>query len=798
MTATASCTPTAVGDIMGQGPPVVLTGKTMTCTETASDPRVSGTSTIVTAGQTWGEGSPAAGTGWGDFTLTGPEGAWTGRSYDIASSSGVVQTMTVAVGDGPYVGWTYARSATTAADGTVVITGILMTGGPPPGFPVTRMFTTPDADLGPVPAVGEVAAALTGTLALGKGKGKPTAETVGPAGGTITISRQGDPLAGLTITVPPGSYASDTTFAISSRPIKGHSFGPLINPASPLVTIEAGDAYADGLVTVRIPATIPEGSFGMGFFYDQATGGLEGMPLVAEDPTGVTVATRHFSSFFVSVIELAALPPTVDSGFRPGVDDWQFTNYGSYIEPDGHCSGQVVSAMWYYIERQRSLGASHLHGLYDNNGDVATPDLWEDDSHGYRLASMVQHDTDWDRLMVSLLYEARTLPDWMHRAALRYAMAVSGEPQLVSIYQPGGGHAIVAYRVTRDFIQVADPNYPGKHRAIRWDEAEQDLRPYFSGANAAEIATSGPSSYPVILWFAKTAGIDWDQVGQRWAEFDAGTIGDGTFPGQLIEAQASDGSWVPLTDGFETTEPVLLARLRLPGAAWFRMDFYAGTSSDPMARDGQYGSDRFGPVRVALRPGANPFGIHIESFLGALGVQLSYVDFVRLSVISAAPPTGKLYTLRLRFDEACDTSAGPYDGLSRVNTLPVRIDGTSAVVDWMVDWETKHIRASGQGTYDPGTGALSIPDISVDFTRDRETETGEPANGTELLSVAIQGTILDDPARDGERSPLQATGSVEVDYPALYPSKTPPDVDRRCSATVTEAELREGWVDHDL
>jgi len=38
----------------------------------------------------------------------------------------------------------------------------------------------------------------------------------------------------------------------------------------------------------------------------------------------------------------------IDSGFRPGIDDWEFTNYGSYITPDGECEGQSLTALWYY------------------------------------------------------------------------------------------------------------------------------------------------------------------------------------------------------------------------------------------------------------------------------------------------------------------------------------------------------------------------------------------------------------------------------------------------------------------
>ena len=51
-----------------------------------------------------------------------------------------------------------------------------------------------------------------------------------------------------------------------------------------------------------------------------------------------------------------------------------------------------MSAMWYYVVQPYGNGLT-LHERYDNNGDdPATPDLWMDDSLGYRFASTTQKD----------------------------------------------------------------------------------------------------------------------------------------------------------------------------------------------------------------------------------------------------------------------------------------------------------------------------------------------------------------------------------------------------------------------
>ena len=44
-------------------------------------------------------------------------------------------------------------------------------------------------------------------------------------------------------------------------------------------------------------------------------------------------------------------PPAPES-----IDGWQIPNDGSFIEPPGYCSGASTSAMWYYLERNRSAG----------------------------------------------------------------------------------------------------------------------------------------------------------------------------------------------------------------------------------------------------------------------------------------------------------------------------------------------------------------------------------------------------------------------------------------------------------
>ena len=379
-------------------------------------------------------------------------------------------------------------------------------------------------------------------------------QVVGASGGRVKVEKPGDPLDGFEIQIPAGAYSSDRQFNISSAPISGHDFGEYFQPLSPLITIENGGEYSNGLMTVRIPVEIPPDYFAMAFYYDEETGSLEGIPFVSADETSVTVATRHFSNLTVSGIENAVLDALleagIDSGFRPGADDWQFTNYGSYIAPGGHCAGQSLTALWYYCERPDGVDP-FLWGLYDKNGkEPATPDLWADDSYGYRFASTVHEDINWSSFENDFMFELRGASDELAFKAFAYGMQLTGEPQEVGIYSSaGGGHDMICYRVDRGNLYIADPNYPGNtERRIEYSNGS--FKPYNSGANAAEIEAGNGKAYETIQYCAKTATIDWARIAARWNEFKAGTIGNDRFPAYQIVVVDDENNAEPLVDGY--------------------------------------------------------------------------------------------------------------------------------------------------------------------------------------------------------------------------------------------------------
>jgi hypothetical protein len=89
----------------------------------------------------------------------------------------------------------------------------------------------------------------------------------------------------------------------------------------------------------------------MGSYHDPSSKKLEGMATVSQDADSLTVATRHFSSFLLSAIDKTLLKKDLDTSFRPGIDDWQSPNYGSYGDDSPYTVTVTGTTMtWQSIE----------------------------------------------------------------------------------------------------------------------------------------------------------------------------------------------------------------------------------------------------------------------------------------------------------------------------------------------------------------------------------------------------------------------------------------------------------------
>ena len=366
--------------------------------------------------------------------------------------------------------------------------------------------------------------------------------TISAGGGTVMVSDPGSAISGLVFTAPAGAYPAGQQVTISSAPITGNTFGNYCTPATPMISINAGDAYAEEIVTVKIPVTIPEGHFAMAFYYDEANQKLEGIPTEDRDSTSVTIATRHFSKVFVSVIPLPTLDSIrkADSGYRPGVDDWEFTNIGSEIARNGHCAGQAVTSMWYYTEQRLKNNAPPLSGRFDNNGRGKTPLFERDNTRGYRFASIIHATTKQNQYFRNITSIISNVSDYATLQEFKYSILLTGEPQFVGIRAPGSGHAIVCYEVADNHLYVADPNYPGKERLITLNENTNRFDPYSSGADALEIGQGRGMLYYNISYIAKSAMFSWPKIAAYYKDVESGSIGFSEWWPYRIDVYSND------------------------------------------------------------------------------------------------------------------------------------------------------------------------------------------------------------------------------------------------------------------
>lgn len=480
---------------------------------------------------------------------------------------------------------------------------------------------------------GDVAAGVDGDLRLGE-QHVALDGTVGAAGTTATVDRGA--LDGLRIDVPAGAFTSTTPLDVSYRDISTTTYGDAIDPVTPLIEVDTGGAPAAEVMTVQIPVNVPEGSFAMGFFYDD--GRLEAMPLVQASRYLVTVATEHFSSFFVSAIEYALLPDDVGTGFRVQEDNWRFTNYGTYAEPGGICAGMSLTAMWYFLERKAAEGP--LWTRWDDNGAQDTPTFWYDDAWAQRWATDV-HRSYGARWLATNHWVADQAVrfDRLQYDAFRYAMYVTGEPQYIAMYAAGGGsHAMVVYAQTPGSLWVADPNYPKDLREIKYNQSTHDLLPYSSGPNAQAIATGREKSYGWFLFAAKSALVPWDEVGSLYQSMTSGAAGNAIFPTYDVQVrvQLEDGTPFvePLSSGYLTSLPKLDVGIRAPFDAM--VYFFDGTSDTPFAQFEVNNTTSFASVPLGI--GANELGIGVMGGPNSPSPNL-FVDFRRLTLHRAEAVT---------------------------------------------------------------------------------------------------------------------------------------------------------------
>lgn len=351
-------------------------------------------------------------------------------------------------------------------------------------------------------------------------------------GRTIKIGSAGTELSLENLELKQNTEGNRTSkVSIVAKEITGHTFGGSINPVSHLISVSVSGEKEneDGLYLLKIPlkSTLSKDEFAMAFYYNENTGLLEGIPMIAAEATSITIATRHFSSLFVSAIKKTHLPDNLETGFKPERDGWSFVNYGTAYNPGGICGGMSLTAMFAYLNK-----GGNLVQTADNEGlDFKTPEFWQDDSYGIIYSDFGQDE--YSRIFRSWKSDLwlKGISDEMTYRSFTYSMMVTGEPQLVRIDKDGGAHAMVVYAIREKQLMVYDPNYPkNAERIINFKSSTTGtFEPYNSAQNAAEIEAGRGMSFPYITYAAKTAVADWSMLEKGWVAYKGKTLYQNDF-----------------------------------------------------------------------------------------------------------------------------------------------------------------------------------------------------------------------------------------------------------------------------
>lgn len=394
-------------------------------------------------------------------------------------------------------------------------------------------------------------------LVLGTPETLARSITVSGAGGTVTVLKTGHALHTMALVVPEGAFPGGASFTITATPIAGHTFGTLLRPLTPLIGIDDGGQSVDvGVMRLTIPLANPTEEQVLAFSYNRQTGMVEPLSTLAVTNAALTVALTQCTSpvqlkatvtdtagieLFIAAVDAAQLPDALTTGFRPGVDSWQFPNRGSYVTPGGQCVGWSTTALYDFLARKNGVP---LYGRYDNGDGPGwtTPGFWQDDTRAYRLTAAAQRMEDgrWATYLQALPSAAGAELDRLNLLACRCALYFTGEPQLLVLADPSGlGHMVVVYRADAGMLWLADPVYPaGADRVI--------------AVGAAGFGSY--DNYTEMHFLSRSTMIDWSRIRDLWQAFDQGIAGIDLFPRNRLEWLNDDGRWEEVIGAVTTTQ----------------------------------------------------------------------------------------------------------------------------------------------------------------------------------------------------------------------------------------------------
>lgn len=390
-------------------------------------------------------------------------------------------------------------------------------------------------------------------------------QTLASSGGTLTVSAPGASIDGMTIRVSPGSFPASQTVGISYNPITTFAAPAGATVISPVLTIRTSDGgVAKRPMLLTIPANVPSGSVPAIILRDPTSGRQEVLPTVAWSATSVTGMTGHLNgqklmgsngaigasqiglsrSSAVGALEVglsespgvgtavviafpeAQLALDRDTGFRPGVDSWEFLAYESVLT-DGLSLGLVLTEAWYYVAKKATNGP--LWKKYQEAEGIS-----ESNRRGWRWASVVVEsafDGIWDGLReVAATVVAQGGSDPAGRLSLasfhsiRAGFAANPRtPQIAYLFSSNSdlpSMAVLVYGSRGQQLLAVNPGFP-----------DQSITIDFTSGRMAPLTPSGsPATFTSMVGSGLTLLGEADAIEDHWDAVANGTVGNDEFP----------------------------------------------------------------------------------------------------------------------------------------------------------------------------------------------------------------------------------------------------------------------------
>jgi PKD domain len=394
--------------------------------------------------------------------------------------------------------------------------------------------------------------------------------SIATSGGAVTVAKPGDALNGLSLTIDAGTFATSTSVTIASNPNTNVPRTASIVPISPKITITTNQpGFAGKPVVLRVPATVPAGSFPVLVAYDSATGRIEPLTTIAYDATSVTALARnlnagniapkvtanvgaHAGGVSLSVaadsgvqfnIAAYAIPAEVimqdyDTGFRPGQHDWEFAPVQTEPLADLSGFGALVSEIWYYNTRASFAPLRNRFAVLKNASFS--------DRLGLRWVTVTDAAVNTDlTTYLSSAYnrlagqkpneQTSAVRDQMQFFQIRAGFALAAMngsrpvPVLVDLRTtvlPGEAffHLVAAYRAVGRQIYVADVAASGDSTRVLEFPADAEMTPYVVG--------SGMLKGPIAI--ALGQAVQLSSVAAGYQQVLDGTIGASIFPASRL------------------------------------------------------------------------------------------------------------------------------------------------------------------------------------------------------------------------------------------------------------------------